>query len=244
LAKLPPPIKRPLRRLAVWVQVTVFRQPHAWWDLIDLARRAQPAAILDIGAYVGEASVEFARACSNVPVYAFEPTPATIAVLRQRTRAWRNITIVPGALSDKTGTAEFFLNVNDQTNSLLDNAEDHRMLMPVPTRHVRRVTVSTFRLDDWLAEHVPDGPIVLKADVQGAERMLIDGGRDALARRVAAILTEASIGSLYDHAADFFEIHERLTKQLPFVLYQLYPSARLGRRAMWTEATWINPKLV
>ena len=62
-----------------------------------------------------------------------------------------------------------------------------------PTDHVQEhlaeVHVQAITLDDWAEKFEPQGMLLLKADIQGAERLLVMGGKETFAQRVAAFYT-------------------------------------------------------
>ena len=67
------------------------------------------------------------------------------------------------------------------------------MLTQSPTDHVlehlAEVQVQAITLDDWAEKFEPQGMLLLKADIQGAERLLVMGGKKTFAQRVAAFYT-------------------------------------------------------
>jgi len=71
--------------------------------------------------------------------------------------------------------------------SLLDNVTqsptDHVL------EHLAEVQVQAITLDDWAEKFEPQGMLLLKADIQGAERLLVMGGKKTFAQRVAAFYT-------------------------------------------------------
>src|SRR5436190_9957145 len=76
-------------------------KPDAWGDLLGLCRRIRPGAVLDVGAHVGRMVERFADELTDVPIHAFEPTPQSAAVLRQRVARFQNVTVHEMALADR-----------------------------------------------------------------------------------------------------------------------------------------------
>ena len=113
------------------------------------------------------------------------------------------------------------------------------------TAHTGKIDVPVTTLDEWLGQHVPAGDVVVKADVQGAELKLIEGGRQSLRSRVSVFYTEVSLAELYIGQGDLFSIHAALTSNLPFVLYQIYRTrSDANGRALWADAMWIRKDLI
>lgn len=213
----------------------------AWVDLLAVCRRIRPRAVLDVGANVGRMVERLADELSDVPIYAFEPTPLSAAALRQRVARFSNVTVHEVALADRSGVLPFFLNRFDETNSLLDNAQNGNSQIDL-AEHVGRIDVCATTLDDWCAAELPIGDLVIKADVQGAEGRVVAGGRRAFAdRRVAAMYCEVAFAPLYEGQTSFFELHETLTMKHGLALWQIYPLSRdASGRAAWGDAMWLR----
>jgi FkbM family methyltransferase len=240
---MPPEAKRYFRRMAAQFLEKGFDIPHPWFDLIREAQRVRPDVLLDIGAHIGEMAIEMARALPQTSVHAFEPTPSSYKTLKTRLKAYPNAHAHAIALGAENGSSSFFLNVNEQTNSLLDNDEMNKRFVPEATSHEQKIDVIVRRLDDWLDEHIPHGQIMMKVDVQGAEMLLIRGGERAFRERVQAILTEVEYIPLYENSASFFELSKVLQNEFNFVIGQIYPTQRLGHRAGWGDILFIRRDL-
>lgn len=141
--------------------------------------------VLDVGANVGYFTMVFAeRTGPSGRVFAFEPSPLIYQVLRRNVDAnhLAHVTALDGALSDTTGNAALFRSTTDVMASL---------------RRIEHTiggydTVRTWSLDDFAAQHALDRLDFLKIDVEGAERLVLSGGRGSLARFRPRLIVEAS----------------------------------------------------
>jgi FkbM family methyltransferase len=238
-----PETKRYFRRLAARFAEKGLDIPHPWFDLIREAQRARPDVLLDIGAHVGEMAIEMARALPQTPVHAFEPTPSSYEKLASRLAAYPNACAHQIALGAKNESLSFFLNANEQTNSLLDNGEVNSRFMPDETSHEKKIDVAVRRLDDWLEENIPSGQIMMKVDVQGAELLLVQGGEKTFRNRVQAILMEVEYIPLYQNSPSFHELSKVLHDEFDFVIAQIYPAQRFGHKALWGDILFIKRDL-
>ena len=136
------------RRLARQVK-SICGVPDAFGDLFAIARRHQPTAILDVGAFQGSTVLRFVDELP-ISVHAFEPTPESFQVLQQRFRNHRRVHLYNVAFAEKAGTASFHCNQNLQTNSLLDNDDGNLRNFPEYVQHVQKITIRTETLDRWL----------------------------------------------------------------------------------------------
>lgn len=218
-----------------------FHVPDPYADLLTMFKTCQPTAILDIGAYDGRTALRFADEFGDVPIHAFEPTPDSFEQLARRVAEYPKVNVHQLALANECGFKHFFRNRSAETNSLLDNGSGNNSVLCDVTAHVDCIKVQVVRLDDWVAANVPHGKLLMKIDVQGAEGLLLDGGRKTFTDQVAAVFCETAMLPMYDSEPTFFEMQERMTRQFGFVLGQIYPCVRDGAgRALYCDALWLR----
>lgn len=216
--------------------------PDPYNDLQKLASGLKPDMVLD----VGEAAKWLGRVFPDAAINCFEPTPDTFGQLQSKVGSLKRYSLHQFALGDADGAAEFYINANEQTNSLLDNDIDNITSIRSATRPVARTTIEVRRMDRWAEEAslAPEARLVVKMDIQGHERAVIEGGREVLRRHAAALMTEVSIGRLYKGQASLKDLLG-LMEDLGFYRYQLYRTrSNASGRALWLDATWLNGKLV
>ena len=143
-----------------------------------LAKRLQPGDVfLDLGAHVGEVSVECAR--RGAEVYAFEAHPGIFETLRERTRAYPNIHIFNEAVSHEDGEVTLYFRPPQrpghyQGSTLAEGKAD--------LDYQQSVKVPALRLSTIL-DRIGKPVRLVKMDVEGVEyrvlQTLIDEGRTA-----------------------------------------------------------------
>lgn len=127
------------------------------------------AVFFDIGANVGYYTILASRLAGPTGcVVAFEPVPRNLEFLRlhREMNDAANVTIMPVALSDRAGKAKFSLGPNNAMGHIGEGGE---------------LTVDTMTLDDAVIE-LGVGPDILKIDVEGSERDLLEGAKNTLRR--------------------------------------------------------------
>jgi hypothetical protein len=72
-------------------------------------------------------------------------------------------------------------------------------------------------------EFKPQEMLLLKADIQGAERLVVVDGKKTFAERVAAFYTEICLLPHYESQGTFCEMNRLIVEQLGFALYDIYP---------------------
>jgi len=216
----------------------------AYGDLFALAGKNHAAAILDIGSYTGDTIVRFLDELS-IPIYGFEPTLESFLELERRLGKNPQVRLFNCALSNRDGVETLFCNENPQTNSLLDNDTGNTLSFPAFTRHVETMQVKVHTLDTWVSRHLPNGRLLVKADVQGGEGRLLDGGKSTFRDRVLAFYAEAQICPMYKGQTTFFELHARLTNEYGFCLHNVYPCLhdKYGR-AVQIDALWVKEEVL
>jgi len=166
---------------------------------------------IDVGAHHGETTLGYANHNPGLTIYAFEPNLRAAATLIGRAP---NFVVLPMAVAETDGCADFHINAFDAASSLLSMDENARrswaggeQLQPQKT-----VTVPTLRLDTFFdlagIAHVD----LLKIDAQGADLAVLRSAGSRL-RDVAKIALEVDISPrrLYVGSASRSEVFDFLT---------------------------------
>jgi FkbM family methyltransferase len=169
-----------------------------------LALLVPGATVIDIGANLGEWTVPFARAVGSAGrVLAIEPAPRNAASLAKTlaANALRQAEIVRCAVGDREGAVGFAVPL--VTSARSDTGTAH--IGPATAGH-ETVTVDLRRFDGLVGERGFKRIDLIKIDVEGHERPVLDGAATALARFRPALVIETGHEGESDRAA----IHERL----------------------------------
>jgi FkbM family methyltransferase len=169
--------------------------------------------IYDIGAAEGFVSSCLAKLPNVSDVHAFEPLPDFFERLKTNTQAYDKVACHNLALSNEEGTFPMFVNTWETTSSLLPAAE--LLKEQIPDIDLKRsVDIQAIRLDNYVAEKKLPKPDVIKMDVQGFEKKVIEGGVNTV-RSSKYCFIEMSFQQLYDEAPLFDEIYQ-LMRDLGF----------------------------
>ena len=171
--------------------------------------------ILDIGASDGG----FARKIKNVypeaELHSFEALPDSYERLVNKCSTLKNFHPVNVALSDKTGEIEFFLCENSTgSSSMLEMADIHKEAYP-HTASNRSLKVKAITLDEYMSDKSSDlqkKTILMKLDVQGAEKIVLDGAVNTL-KHVKYIFCEINFVETYKGCVLFSELNRMLENQ-------------------------------
>jgi len=126
--------------------------------------------VVDAGANIGM----FSALASHLGaiVYAFEPVKDTREkYLEQTARLNNNINIIPLALIDKNGIAEIQI-----VRERLSNSSSMVLSRENSTKEI----INTITLDDWVKQNNIPRVDFIKADIEGAERLMLQGAKNVL----------------------------------------------------------------
>lgn len=158
----------------------------------------------DIGANKGSYLYWLSRWVQQGHVYAFEPQPSLAIYLQQICAVLKlnNVTVEEMAVSDHTGTCEFYVpeTGNSPSASICKNDSERNGF--------HSVEVNTVSLDDYFQE---DRIIsVIKIDVEGAELGVFQGAKRILTQQSPLLLFECEGRHLESNTV--FEVFEYLNE--------------------------------
>jgi FkbM family methyltransferase len=138
---------------------------------------------LDIGAHFGLFAVFFQKT-SNGVVYAFEPTKATLQVLKETVRINKcsdKVHIIEMAVDKEAGSANFFINqaVGGRGNTLV---KDAKLGMTSSSYVVKVTSVDLFVKEKGIEVDC------MKIDAEGAELGVLKGASETILKRKPLIL--------------------------------------------------------
>jgi FkbM family methyltransferase len=167
-----------------------------------LAHAREGMCVFDVGANIGYYTLLAARAVgSSGRVYAFEPEPRNFGLLTRNVaeNGLTNVRLVNAAISNRAGVVRLHL---DDANFGAHSFEAGS----IATSSGRSVEVETVSLDGFVDEaRAFEAGVLVKVDVQGAEALVVEGGRRLLALpRITALVEfwpEALVRAQADAAA-------------------------------------------
>lgn len=150
--------------------------------------------IIDAGAFIGDSALIFAPLTSR-KVYAFEPMPANYELLLKTIEMNALTNVVPCnlALGETLGK----ISISPSTSS---NGSCSTQFKNDAFSYANTIEVQATTLDEFVNEH--DLRVgLIKADVEGAEQLLLRGAMETIKTQKPALLI-----SIYHNAGDFFGI--------------------------------------
>jgi FkbM family methyltransferase len=133
---------------------------------------------IDVGAHLGQGTLDAARANPRLLVFAFEPN---WALARQIMARAVNFVVLPMAVSDNDGFAEFFVNSSDQSSSLVTmEAPGIAHWKDLDLTVQSKVVVPTIRLDTFMKLSDLRKVDYLKVDAEGVDLKVVQSAGERL----------------------------------------------------------------
>ena len=162
----------------------------------------------DLGAYTGDTVAEATALYPEIKkIIAFEPSPKTFAKLEKNTSdLTAELTLVNACAWNENGTATF-TDGSGRNSTLAGSTGSGKTLSGAKIKESATATPDSYM--DFSGK-----PLLIKFDVEGAEREAIEGSKNAILNN----LTELCV-SLYHRSEDIFE--------LPLLIHELLPDHAL-----------------
>ena len=167
--------------------------------------------IFEIGAADGTDTLEFINTFNDLDfkIYCFEPDLRNIESFKQKVNDPR-VTLFEMAIGDKNGKATF-----NQSNDIYNLSSSLKKPMMENMKATwplmdfdKTYDVDVVTLDTFLADNNIDKVDFIWADVQGAEGLMILGGKESLINKVRYMYTEYSNVEYYENELNLNEIIE------------------------------------
>jgi FkbM family methyltransferase len=169
--------------------------------------------IIDAGANIGQFALAAAQRFPMAEIYCFEPVPDVYKILKSNANKLPKIHAYKYAIGNTSGTIPFYRHDYTPASSAMviqGDQEDHNR-MNCDAKHTKAIEVDISRLDDLIStlELNIEQPALLKLDVQGYEKYVLQGAEKTL-QSIDYIVLEASFVRLYENQPLFEELHELL----------------------------------
>lgn len=177
-------------------------------EIHQLVGRDNPT-ILEIGANIGQTTIEFLKAMPQAKIYSFEPDPRAITQFKRNINN-PNVCLVESAIGAVNGKTQFYQSNGDGNFKDWNQSGSIRR----PKTHIQEwpwvkfdsvIEVPILRLDDWMMLQGLSAIDFIWADTQGAEIDLIKGSSNTL-RNTRFFYTEYSDAEWYEGQVSLKEI--------------------------------------
>ena len=200
---------------------------HERKEMAERFKVKSGSTIIDAGAFTGFGTIKLAeRSGDEGRVFAFESFPDSLSLLRKNIEknGIKNVTIVPKAVSNFTGTGTFY------TGGLTANSLTEKTLSrEVENSKLNSFDVEVTKIDDELKKHGINSVDYINITVNGAEPEVIEGASELL--RQSSQLRLTTPGWYYRESV---KLHKIIVPQL-MELGLKAQAGRLGRVLAWKD---------
>ena len=178
----------------------------------ELVNKNNPT-IFEIGCADGRDTQDFINTFGELQIHCFEPEPKNIDIVKSNIN-YEGHHLFEGVISNKKGKLTF-------NRSRTDNPKDlsYSGSIKKPKEHLKEwpfikfdetLEVESTTLDDYCEENNITFIDFIWADVQGAESLMIEGGKNTFKNKVKYLYTEYSSKEYYENAPNKDGILEAL----------------------------------
>lgn len=165
--------------------------------------------ILDIGANEGQFAGKILTVFPKAHIHCFEPLKDAFEQLKNNFKENYNITFYNYGLGNENKTVEIFKNEYSPSSSLLKMLDVHKNNFDFAIQ-TEQETIKIKILDEVLIKEI-ETPFLVKIDVQGYEKFVLEGGENIISK-ADVIIIEISFALLYDRQPLFDDIYLLLKK--------------------------------
>ena len=169
-------------------------------DIKNLINRPNPT-IFEIGCADGNDTEEFIDIFSdNFKIYCFEPDPRNAKTFLNKNSLKRdNVIFENKAISNTNDIVKFNQSSTIYSSSLKNPTEKLNKIWP-DIKFNNTIDVQSITLDKYTKNHCINFIDFIWADVQGAEDLMIEGGKETFANKVKFLYTEYAKEEIYNDA--------------------------------------------
>ena len=166
----------------------------------DWIKEENIKTVIDIGSNNGGFAKKIRKILPNAKIISFEALEDIYQNLVENFEYDKNFESYNIALSNFNGETSFYRCINNPgSSSLLEMGDLHIDAYPKTSENIE-INVKCYKLDDFIQKNKIklNRNLMIKIDVQGAEKMIFEGCNDLL-KNTSIIFTEISFNSLYNN---------------------------------------------
>ncbi|MFX0133936.1 MAG: FkbM family methyltransferase [Candidatus Hodarchaeota archaeon] len=207
-------IKALIKKLSNFVGFDLVRVSHNPEHTLLGLRNLLVHSVIDVGANRGQFAKKISKIFPEALIYCFEPLPIAFKELNKWAEKQNGkVRAFNVAIGEREEEVEMFYHLeHSASSSILKTTDTCEELFPF-TREQKSIRVKLTTLDKIMAK-VPvvlEPELIIKLDVQGYEKCVIDGGYETFSKARACII-EVSLDKLYENQTDFKDILLLLNK--------------------------------
>jgi FkbM family methyltransferase len=221
------------------------RNNSSYDDEINILKNLEVKTIFDVGANIGQTSLNYRRLFPKATIYAFEPFNESFEKLESTYSRDKLVQAQKLGISNESSKKIFYTNQSSLTNSLLPPSQTDNYYNPKLLQTQKILEIDTVTIDEFCEHNCIEEIQILKLDIQGAELLALQGATKKLKdKSISLIRTEVEFVEVYENQVIFHEICNFLAG-MDYKLYNLYglynsPKGQL----VSADAVFVKPELL
>ena len=191
--------------------------------------------IVDVGANEGIWSLGVLALCQPEQLVVIEPSPEMQSTLKSRLINYPCVNFLNVAASSEKGITDLYVTSHSHNSSILKPKEGMNEFYNHGWDIKEKVSVPVDSLDNILSD-LPEISL-LKIDVQGNEKFVLQGAKNILSKTRYVIL-EITFFSHYKGDTLFPDLHEMMTNSGFYLQNIMIPMCKDGR-SLWGDAIYV-----
>ena len=179
----------------------------SWVEQLIWLRRYEIRQIIDVGANTGQFANKIKGLFPEAIIICFEPIPKVFDILKTCVQC-NNAQFFNTALGSEKGKSQIFLNEYSPSSSLLEMDKLHKEAFGFAVKQ-KLIDIEVDLLDNYSYLIDDNRNLLVKIDVQGFEKQVIEGGKNVLSKAIM-IIVEISYEPLYLGQPTFKDIYDEL----------------------------------
>lgn len=160
--------------------------------------------VFDVGAAVGDTAITFLKSFPQAQVYCFEPLKKSFNILSRRTKKY--------TYRARLFNFGFFNESSEKNFNVSPHADGSSLLKPQGNLSKSWTEKATFKkIDDFVKKENIDKIDLLKIDVEGVEKEVLEGARETLSR-VQNVFIEISFNRKGKTNSDYIKVFQILNE--------------------------------
>ncbi len=182
----------------------IHQIPAPGWQFIS---HIPIQTVIDIGANEGQFATHIRTLFPQATLFCFEPLPHPYNILnmwaQQQKSPTHTFNVALGNHTDQSSQM-YYHTQHDSSSSFLNRTSLTTTLYPM-TSQQEKITVPITTLDSVMEKEHLKSPLLIKVDVQGFEKYVLEGGKKTFSKATLVIL-EASLDTLYEKQTTFEQL--------------------------------------
>lgn len=178
-----------------------------------IKKKVSPGMVVyDLGANIGYLSLLFSKLVAETgKVYAFEALPENVARIEENLSlnpGYKNIEIVPKAVTDKEDKVDFLIGPSTGTGKVMGSAGRQNF------KYQREISIEGTSIDHYVFTGKKQEPDLIKIDIEGGEYIALEGMKLVLNQVKPLILLEL-------HGPEATSVSCKILQDAGYKIYQI-----------------------